>query len=314
MDKRYNRPKFYGFQTPSININDVRAEPRNLDNPPEKKVSFSTGVQPEMKTGKDRMFQLPSYPKFVKGYALANNMEYKEALKSPSVKAMYRKTYDIGETGVVSQLKSSFIEKPRPKIIPENIGNDNKIIYIDERMNDKNSIFKPTNVAKKIEEQSELQASRNLYNDLKQIFFNGFLRSNPKFVKDFTSSHNSNNFKPLSEKLLNAMLNMMLNKSESKIFEISPFSEIAIARVLNPDIASKFNSNNIILTEQSLSKEQGIIVDRLHPHYNIVLPKSSIPLIKDNDTFYLNTSAINTLLNIFLPEIVINKEKMNYNI
>ena len=188
-------------------------------------------------------------------------------------------------------------------------------MYIDERMNDKNSIFKPTNVAKKIEEQSELQASRNLYNDLKQIFFNGFLRTNPKFVKDFTSSHNSNNFKPLSEKILNAMLNMMLNKSESKIFEISPFSEIAIARVLiNPDVASKFNSNNIILTEQSLSKEQGIIVDRLHPHYNIVLPKSSIPLIKDNDTFYLNTSAINSLLNIFLPEIVINKEKMNYKI
>ena len=310
--KKYQRP-FYGFQTQPIDLNNVRDEKR-VNSEPDKKVSFSTGKAPEYKSGKERMLQLPSYPKFVKGYALANNMDYKEALKSDKVKALYRKTYSTGETGVITQLMSSFVEPPKPKVIPISNESQKKEIFVDPRMNDSSSLFQPTNVAQKIMKQGESQMSRNIYNDLKQCFFNDFLRVYPIYENYYKSTHNQSNFKPLNDNVLNAMLNMMLSKSGGNIVELSPFSEICVAKAMNSEITSLFRTTEIKLTEHCLSPSQAQIVMRLKPSSIQVLPNFDENILRETNTYFLNTSACNRLFNIYLSTLVRTKRDASFEV
>ena len=203
--------------------------------------------------------KIPSFPKFVSDYSRIQGVLYRDALKDPEVKRLYRENLSL-DKNLYTQAKSSFEKR---KIIDPMVDDKNrrfdKQYFTDPRLN--KEVFTPT-VIPSNEEVQKYSVGRNIGIELKRLYIS-YLRNDTDAINFFNRIYNNSMYLPLSSELSKTILDIAIKTNSKNILEISPMMECGILVSSFEKYQKMLNESNRVFTEAVIDTFQDEYVKRL---------------------------------------------------
>lgn len=316
---RFNRKVDYEFQKPrmpsgttSMKSNYVERSNEKLHSFEDKykpKATFDNPVMPQMKLV-DPQAGIALYPKmdkfssFVSQYARVHGYNYKDALKDPNIKKIY-KLHNNRAVDSDYLVKQTY-EKPRVQFVADTYKNVGTEKYIDPRAN--KDIYLPVDIQQVSLDQQNLQIARGFNIELKNAYLKGLgsrgsIEMNTFIDNGFTSA----SLAPINDGLIRAILNDIIKGKSKNIYEISPFMELAITLSSLSSLQGQLGERKLIEYPKNTISER--IAKRLKGPV-LIDTGFSVSQTYDNiqgcDTFFLNVASDSSAVD-YLETIINNK-------
>jgi hypothetical protein len=221
---------------------DERSNDRlhTVENKYKSKATFDNPVMPQMTLVASKT-NTSKYSSFVSQYAKIHGYNYKDALKDPNIKKLYKlhNNRAIDNDYLVKQT----YEKPRVKFVSntyKNVGTDR---YIDPRQN--KDIYSPVDIQQTSLDQQNVQISRGFNIELKNAYLQE-IRGTPAMNTFTDNGFTPASLAPINDSLVKAILNDIIKGKSKNIFEISPFMELAITASSLSSLQGKLGDRKII--------------------------------------------------------------------
>lgn len=310
---RFNRKVDYEFQKPrmpsgttSMKSNYVERSNEKLhtvENKYKPKATFDNPVMPQMKLVNPNL-KTDKFSSFVSQYARVHGYNYKDALKDPNIKKIY-KLHNNRAVDSDYLVKQTY-EKPRVQFVSDTYKNVGTEKYIDTRANI--DIYSPVDIQQVSLDQQNLQIARGFNVELKNAYLKslgsrGSIEMNTFIDNGFTPA----SLAPINDGLIRAIINDIIKGKSKNIYEISPFMELAITLSSLSSLQGQLGERKLIEYPKNTIAER--IAKRLKGPV-LIDTGFSVSQTYDNiqgcDTFFLNVASDSSAVD-YLETIINNK-------
>lgn len=310
---RFNRKVDYEFQKPrmpsgttSMKSNYVERSNEKLhtvENKYKPKATFDNPVMPQMKLVNPNL-KTDKFSSFVSQYARVHGYNYKDALKDPNIKKIY-KLHNNRAVDSDYLVKQTY-EKPRVQFVGDTYKNVGTEKYIDTRANI--DIYSPVDIQQVSLDQQNLQIARGFNVELKNAYLKslgsrGSIEMNTFIDNGFTSA----SLAPINDGLIRAIINDIIKGKSKNIYEISPFMELGITLSSLSSLQGQLGERKLIEYPKNTISER--IAKRLKGPV-LIDTGFSVSQTYDNiqgcDTFFLNVASDSSAVD-YLETIINNK-------
>lgn len=274
-----------------------------FDNPVMPSMPQMRSVDPKMKTNELRS-NSNKFSSFVSQYARIHGYNYKDALKDPNIKKIYKLHNDRAVDG--DYLVKQTYEKPRVQFVADTYRNVGTEKYIDPRQN--KDIYSPVDIQQVSLDQQNLQIARGFNIELKNAYLKGLGSRGSIEMNTFVDNgFTPQSLTPINDGLIRAILNDVIKGRSKNIYEISPFMELAITLSSLSSLQGQLGERKLIeypkntIAERIAKRLKGPVV--IDTGFSI---SETYNNIRDSDTFFLNVAS-DSSANDYLETIINNK-------